>query len=301
MSNCPACDKHLRLTDWRPNCPHCGVNLTFYDFEERFMNDAKYTELGFAKIRVKIARLKAAFIGSKLAVFRLVVCILPLVSFMIPYSSLVVKFPFFTRSYSLSIIGIIDLLRDGALNPLLKLRYSDIFGEVFSAYFLCMLFFIITAFFAVLAVLFTICSFISIKKMSAAVCFISFCAIVCASADIFFIHRFGSIAAHQMPTLIDVSASFGAYITAAAFVIVIVANYILYKNGIKIEYKPGDLYRVEIAKKLKLKEVTLDELPLPIWESEEEKIVRLRLEDEDNKKFQARNEKGRESDKNGGE
>lgn len=76
MSHCPNCKKRLTLFHWRPVCPHCGVNLTFFNFEERFMADAKNTELGFAKVRVQTARLKGAYVGSKLAVARLVVCIL---------------------------------------------------------------------------------------------------------------------------------------------------------------------------------------------------------------------------------
>ena len=44
MANCPKCGAHLKLTDWRPTCPHCGINLIYYGMEERLLEDADKAE-----------------------------------------------------------------------------------------------------------------------------------------------------------------------------------------------------------------------------------------------------------------
>lgn len=31
MAKCPNCGQNLRLTQWRPECPACGVNMVYYD------------------------------------------------------------------------------------------------------------------------------------------------------------------------------------------------------------------------------------------------------------------------------
>lgn len=40
MANCPKCGAHLKVSDWRPTCPHCGINLIYYGMEERLLEDA---------------------------------------------------------------------------------------------------------------------------------------------------------------------------------------------------------------------------------------------------------------------
>ena len=68
MANCPKCDYHLKLTDWRPNCPSCGVNLVYYGMEERLLADADKAEAEHSHFQKKIDRAKASFVGSKLAI-----------------------------------------------------------------------------------------------------------------------------------------------------------------------------------------------------------------------------------------
>ena len=36
-ATCPKCGGKLRLIDWRPNCPHCGVNMIYYGLEDRLL------------------------------------------------------------------------------------------------------------------------------------------------------------------------------------------------------------------------------------------------------------------------
>ena len=68
MAVCPKCNRKLGLFDWSQNCPHCGVNMRFYNFEETFYREAKTAELSAAKVSIKIKRLKGAFIGGALPI-----------------------------------------------------------------------------------------------------------------------------------------------------------------------------------------------------------------------------------------
>ena len=68
MANCPKFGKHLHVYNVSQYCPGCGVNINFYGYAERFTKEAKMSELSMANVHVKIRRIKAAYIGSKLAI-----------------------------------------------------------------------------------------------------------------------------------------------------------------------------------------------------------------------------------------
>ena len=76
MANCPKCGKHLHFYNVSQFCPECGTNMNFYGFVDNFYREAKLAELSQAKVHVMIKHIKAAYIGSKLAIARLIVCLL---------------------------------------------------------------------------------------------------------------------------------------------------------------------------------------------------------------------------------
>lgn len=77
MANCPKCNEHLKLTDWKQNCPHCGANIVVYDIQERLMKEADKAEVEYYHFQKKIDRVKASFIGTKLAIARIFTSLLP--------------------------------------------------------------------------------------------------------------------------------------------------------------------------------------------------------------------------------
>ena len=87
MANCPKCGAHLKLTDWRPTCPHCGINLIYYGMEERLLEDADKAESEHAVFQKKLDRLKASFIGSPLTIIRIVLSLLPIGALMLPLAN----------------------------------------------------------------------------------------------------------------------------------------------------------------------------------------------------------------------
>lgn len=88
MANCPNCGRKLKFTDFAPECPGCGVNLLFFNNEERLMDEAEKAEAEHAKFQKKLDRMKASYIGSPLTIARIVFYVLPLVFLLLPLFAL---------------------------------------------------------------------------------------------------------------------------------------------------------------------------------------------------------------------
>ncbi len=273
MAVCPKCKRKLKPTDWGQICPGCGVNLMFYGFEDRFYTDAKYAEMGFAKVRVWLMKVKTALIGGKLQIARLSLMLLPVVALLIPLGSLTVSLPLYSKNISIGGIGIYTAFTDGTFSALGGLKDALIVGDTVSRLQTEFFALIGIAAFAVLIFLCEILCFISIKKMSVILCILSMLGI---ADTVFLMIYFRGIAnaASKTGSLIEASNGFGGYALLAAFFTLFVLNAIIVKKGLYIEYKEGDLYRVEVARKLKRGEITLDDIPQPIYETEQEREER---------------------------
>lgn len=84
MANCPKCGAHLRMIDWKQRCPHCSANVFLYDLQERLMLDADKAEVQHYHFQKKVDRVKASFVGSKLAITRIVTSVLPVAAVFLP-------------------------------------------------------------------------------------------------------------------------------------------------------------------------------------------------------------------------
>ncbi len=84
MSVCPNCGIKLRLIDWKPECPACGVNLNYYNANERLLLDSEKAEIEHAHFQPKVDRAKAAYAGSIFAVLRIVFTLLPVGALFLP-------------------------------------------------------------------------------------------------------------------------------------------------------------------------------------------------------------------------
>ncbi len=84
MANCPKCNAHLKLSDWKQHCPHCGTNITVYGLQERLMQDADIAEVQNYHFQKKIDRIKTAFIGSPFAITRIFTSLLPVGPLFLP-------------------------------------------------------------------------------------------------------------------------------------------------------------------------------------------------------------------------
>ena len=104
---CPKCNYKLKITDWRPECPKCGVNVVYYGIEERLREEADVAEYHYAMNKPKYDRLKFSLIGHKLSVVRLVIGILPLLSLLLPMGRIALNLPFNDHNKIVNLVSII--------------------------------------------------------------------------------------------------------------------------------------------------------------------------------------------------
>lgn len=274
-TRCPGCNRRLTLLDWKQTCPECGTNLIFHGFEERFYEDAKYSELGLAKVRVWWAKVLSCFFGGKLQVMRLIFILLPPAALLVPFCGFHIELPLYSSDISINLIGAISAFTDGTVNAVLSLGGAPVTGIAVSALASVFIAFVGALLCGVLIILFQILCFLGAKAISCVICAFS---VLGAGFCVYSIFASKALAdaVQGFDTLFSFTGGLGAYVAIAAFAAVFVPNLLLAVKGVNIKYKEGDLYRVDIAKKLKRGEIKLEDLPQPIFETEEERIERER-------------------------
>ena len=124
MAVCPNCGKKLKLTDWHPDCPGCGVNLNYFQSNEKLLVDSEKAEIEHAHFQPHIDRAKAAFVGSKLTVVRIVLSLLPIGGLFLPLGILKG-----VDTVSVNAIGVYDFVSKADIGALLgSVLKGDLFG-----------------------------------------------------------------------------------------------------------------------------------------------------------------------------
>lgn len=273
MAVCPKCKQKLGLFDWGQNCPHCGVNMRFYNFEENFYREAKMAELSSAKVSIKIKQMKAALIGGALPIARLSALLLPLLSVLIPVLHFRLILPFAERTYALSGIGLYNMFSDGTLSFILSMADDPFNGAVFGALRNVLFAEVGAAVLGLLVFLLTVLCFISVRKMSVILCAVCALGMADSAAILVTAIRFCASAAGTPDPVLSGTMSFGFVVTFLMFAAVFVLNLLVAKKGVEIEYGEGDLERAEIARKVRSGELDLDDLPQPIVETSETRAI----------------------------
>ena len=271
MAKCPKCGRKLRLTDLSQYCPGCGVNMRFVDFEENFYREAKVAELSQANMHVKVKRLKASFIGSKLVISRLVVMLLPLVSLLLPSGAFTIVMPFMRSETQFGALGIYGLATGADLNYVMTMQGSAFAGAAFKALFAALAAYAAVALCAVLVFLTTVLCFISIKNMQKVIVGCAAAGIAACAAALVLIARLPAAVADA--PMLEAHAGYGLILTAVLFVVVIVINALIQKKGIPVQYDEGMEERVAIFKKVKAGEIAIDDLPQPVVETAETRKI----------------------------
>lgn len=91
----------------KPECPVCGVNLVYYGMEETLKKEADIAEFEHACSQPAMDRLKAATIGSPLAIVRLVLGLFPLLATLLPMGTIAINLPFYSETVGVNIISIV--------------------------------------------------------------------------------------------------------------------------------------------------------------------------------------------------
>ena len=128
---CPKCNYRFKPTDWRPECPKCGVNVLYYGIEDRLRAEADKAELEHAHMQPRFDRLKFSLIGHPLSIVRLVLGLLPIVATLIPSGKISYVLPFGTQTKEVGLIGVINFLTGADLDTglLTKLWGSQLVGK----------------------------------------------------------------------------------------------------------------------------------------------------------------------------
>jgi hypothetical protein len=276
LSACPNCNRRLSPLYLKQNCPHCGVNLCFYDFEEQFYRDAKKAELSLAKINMFIAHLKASLIGSGLTVARLCVMLLPAVSFLAPYGRATFSQPFLDGGFTLSALGLYGAYEDGYLPYIMNMTGGAVNGKAFTLLFSALAAFALSAVAALLIFFMTLLCFLSVKKSHKVIAGTAIAG--AALAVLSFLLTAAFAAAAQTSDLIAGKAYPGFLASVLCFAVVAVINILIGRQGLPIVYKEGDVERAAIAKRVKAGEISIDELPQPVVETAETEEIRKEIE-----------------------
>ncbi len=263
---CPNCNGEIGRFELAPECKHCGVNIFYSQQEKLLAEDAKRCELEFASFRILKAKIKSSFIGGPVRIMRMVAMLMAIGFIFIPVVTLSVELPMFSSQISLGAFGVYQAVSGGELSVFLSLaEYLPGLSPAFAA--LAVIFVLIFLMgFGVFVAL--VLSFLNLNRSAKVCCGFSVAGFALSVAACILSLLMPSIAE---PTFITAKSGFGAFTLAAVFVLIFALNFITLKKNFKPEISETDLKRVETMKKIKAGEITFDELPLPVFESEEER------------------------------
>ena len=271
---CPNCNGDIGRFELSPNCKHCGVNIFYFQQEKLLSEDAKKCELEYASFRILSSKIKTAFIGGIIPIFRLVAMVIAIACICIPFATVSVNLPLLNAEFSFGAIGIYQAFSDGTLNVILSIK--EYMGDV-TYICLALLLLMVLIFLCGLGVFLTlILSFINIKKTAKIMEGFSVVGLIFSIS--------GIIVSFVLPNIIngfplfESSVGFGSFACALIFIIIFILNHLVIIKNIEPEIKEVDILRVEMRKKVKSGEASLSELPLPVFESEEERDKRLEAE-----------------------
>lgn len=125
MANCPNCGVHLKKTYWKPNCPNCNVNIFYHGMQERLENDVVTAEISLNKMYAVLDRVKASYIGSKLAIVRIILSLIPIGALFLPLAKLSVNVPFVSESFSINALTIYNAVSSMDFDGLLGMFSSE--------------------------------------------------------------------------------------------------------------------------------------------------------------------------------
>ena len=87
-SSCPNCGKKLHWYDVKAECSNCGISIPNFNWEERLEADNELAERKFGSFYRGLNRLAYSIWGTKLRIARIVLSVLPVIGFILPWATL---------------------------------------------------------------------------------------------------------------------------------------------------------------------------------------------------------------------
>ncbi len=273
---CPNCGGEIKRFELAPNCRHCGVNIFYCQQEKLLSTDAKRCELEYASLRIFTAKLKSAFIKGALPVSRLVFSVLTLCSLLIPFASIQTDIPVISKKISFGGIGLYSSFSDGTLEALLNMAKEGTSPQLTKSAAILLFAIILIALCVIVILLTEILSFINIRKSALIMRYSAIAGTVFSIFAVFASFNISNSVTGE--SFCIASADAGSFVILFMFIADFVINHLFIIKNISPEIKEVDIERVKIRKKIKTGELTYEELPLPVLESEEERIKRIEKE-----------------------
>lgn len=233
----PNCNYKLSLKDWKPTCPKCGTNILYYKMEERLLAEADVVEVANAKFSRKSDRLKAAVVGDKWAIARLVLLFLPLGMLFLPLASVVTTIPFVSdKAVTLNAISIFSSISGLNFDMVFDMLGQPAFSKAFIWFLLAVVAFVLIVLAILLGLAFSVLA-CSPKGFPRAILVFVLGAGGTALSAVGLL-QYSKLLALQLPGVFTASLSFGTYLVGAAFLIGLGINiFIKAKGGIPVAHK----------------------------------------------------------------
>ncbi len=286
---CPKCNKEIGRFELAPNCKHCGVNIFYAQQEALLTEDAKRCELEYATFHILTAKLKNAFIGGRIQIMRIVAMVLAIGAIFVPFATIEANFSMFSAKFSFGAFGIYQAFTDGTLNTILNLfEYTP----ELTISLLLLLALIVLIFLSGLGVFITlVISFTNIQKTAKKARILSVIGMVFSAVA--FVLNLALPKILSDVSFVNVKFGVGSIACFAVLLLIFVLNRLIVTKNIQPEIKEIDLERIKIRKQIKNGEISYDDLPLPVLESEEEKDKRLQEKVEKEKLVQSAKGEGK--------
>lgn len=245
----------------------------YYTQENDLARDAKRTELEFANARVLVAKLKANFIGGKVPIARLVFMLLCVAALIVPFMSAKLTLPMYSGGISVGGIGIYNMINDSMYTQLLNFLKAGIAGDAALKVLIGLALFAVVVLGAAAMLIIYLLSFINIKSFAKK---LFICSLIFAGVDIVaFVWGFIAKGTADAYGFLTISAGFGALVSLLTLAVFAFLNKKIMDDETPLPVKEVDYKRIEIYKKYKAGEISLDDLTMPIFETEEERQARL--------------------------
>lgn len=250
-----------------------------YTQEEDLARDAKRAELEFANARIIVAKIKAAFIKGAFPIIRMIFIFLLAGALLLPVASVTFSAPLFRQGISLSALGIYQLFGNGVLNLIPDFAKSTLFADATKSILLIAGIYLVALLLSIALLFLELLSFINIQKTAKAMAVIS---VIGAGLSVALAAVVFTLKAKQ--SFVEFDKGFGSFAVLFCFIVYFVCNLKISKSEIKLDLRENDLERRDTLRKVRSGEINLDELSLPVFESEKEKEERLKALEEALKK-----------------
>ncbi len=189
-----------------------------------------------------------------------------------PFASASFTMPYYTAEFSVSGLGIYNAYSNGLIQKIPDFLNSSLFGNAMKDIVILYGIFLAIVILGVAIFALYIFSFLNIKKTAKVMETMSYIAGVLSLATGILSIVFNSF---NFSECIKINIDFGGFISFAVFAANGIINRKISKKEINLKLRENDLLRKETLKKVKAGEINLDDLTLPVYETEEEKKERI--------------------------